>query len=266
MTCLTPGRPAIAPFPVVASTPTALLLDFDGTIAPTDITVELLRQLGAPGWREAVSTLQAGSVGSRIVQDRLLDFLPPDRDVLLEFALAFELDPGTRPLIWAARAAGWAVEVTSDGFGFYVAPLLRRAGIEIAPRAADVVNGPDGSLRLSAPYASRGGTRCTTCTACKLDALLEHRTAGQRVVVVGDGRSDHIVAEEADVVYATASLAEYCQAVGVDFRPWHRLADVLDDLRRRGELPPAIGAPAPVAPAAARSPAPALTPRDRRPS
>ncbi len=266
MTRLTPGRPAIVPFPVVASDPTALLLDFDGTIAPTDITVELLSQLGRPGWRDAVSTLQAGSAGSRVVQNRLLDFLPPDRDVLMEFALAFELDAGTRPLIQAAAAAGWAVEITSDGFGFYVAPLLRRAGIDIAPRAADVVTGPEGSLRLSTPYASRGGSRCSTCTTCKLDALLEHRGAGRRVVVVGDGRSDQIVAEEADVVYATASLAEYCQAIGVGFRPWHRLADVLDDLRRRGELPPAIGAPVPVAPAAARNPTPALTPRDRRPS
>ena len=127
MTCLTPGRPAIAPFPVVASTPTALLLDFDGTIAPTDITVELLRQLGAPGWREAVSTLQAGSVGSRIVQDRLLDFLPPDRDVLLEFALAFELDPGPGLLIRSpGRQAGrWRSPATG--------PILRRAPLFAGP-------------------------------------------------------------------------------------------------------------------------------------
>jgi 2-hydroxy-3-keto-5-methylthiopentenyl-1-phosphate phosphatase len=217
--------------------PTALLLDFDGTLCPVDITAEMSRALGRPGWQEELLAMRASGAGSRRAQERLLLYLPKDLDTLLEFALAHELDAAARPLTEAAGAAGWIVEITSDGFGFYVRRMLARAGIRAAVRCADLA--PDGDdLRLVAPWASRGGDRCPDCTTCKLDAVADLHDAGRRVILVGDGRSDRIAAEDADVVYATNMLAEHCATAGIPFRPWHCLADVLADLRQRSELPP----------------------------
>lgn len=216
---------------------TAILLDFDGTLCPVDVTAEMSGALGRDGWREELMALRATGAGSRRVQEGLLPYLPQDLDTLLEFALAHELDPAARALTEAARSAGWIVEVASDGFGFYIPRMLARAGIQAAVRCADLA--PDGEcLRLVAPWASRGGERCPDCTTCKVDAVADLHAAGRRVILVGDGRSDRIAADDADVVYATGLLAEHCAKVGISFRPWHRLADVLADLRRRGDLPP----------------------------
>ena len=236
-----PTRPSALAAPAV---PTALLLDFDGTLCPVDITAEMSRALGRPGWREELLALRAAGTGSRRAQERLLPYLPQDLDTLLEFALAHALDPAARPLIEAAESAGWTVEVASDGFGFYIPRMLARAGIRAAVRCADLVTEGD-HLRPVTPWASRGGDRCPDCTTCKLDAVADLHTAGRRVILVGDGRSDRIAAEDADLVYATDLLAEHCAAAGILFRPWHRLADVLADLRRRGELPAAAGLPTP---------------------
>lgn len=227
-----------------ARRPTALVLDFDGTLCPVDITAELHRALARPGWRQELLALRSEAAGSRLAQERLLPYLPQDLDPLLEFALGHDLDPAVRPLVEAAKRVGWEVEVISDGYGFYVPAMLARGGIRTHIRCADVVL-REGLLRLVAPWASRGGTRCPSCTTCKLDAVADHHAAGRRVVLVGDGRSDRIAAGDADVVYATESLAEHCTAVGIPFRAWHHLADVLADLRGRGELPDGPPAPRP---------------------
>jgi 2-hydroxy-3-keto-5-methylthiopentenyl-1-phosphate phosphatase len=221
---------------VAPTVPTALLLDFDGTLCPVDITAEMGPALGRDGWREELMALRATGVGSRRAQERVLSYLPQDLHTLLEFALAHELDPAARPLIEAASATGWIVLVASDGLGFYVGRMLARAGIQAAARCADLAT--DGErLRLVAPWASRGGDRCPDCTTCKLDAVADLHTAGRRVILVGDGRSDRIAAEDADFVYARDLLADHCATASLPFRQWHRLADVLADLRRRGELP-----------------------------
>lgn len=225
------------PSSAALASPPAILLDFDGTLCPVDVSAEIFGALGRDGWREELMALRATGAGSRRVNERLLPYLPQDLDRLLEFALAHELDPTARALMEAAGSAGWIVEVASDGFGFYIPRMLARAGIQAVVRCAHLA--PDGPrLRLVAPWASRGGDRCPNCTTCKLDAVADLHAAGRRVILVGDGRSDRIAAEDADVVYATGLLAEHCAKAGSPFRPWHRLADVLADLRLRGELPP----------------------------
>ncbi|HEX8939900.1 MAG TPA: haloacid dehalogenase-like hydrolase [Candidatus Limnocylindrales bacterium] len=229
-------QPETAPPPTTRPTaPTALLLDFDGTLAPVDITARLHHDLGRPGWQAALELGVNQGEGSLALQRRLLAFLPQDIEGLLAWALRHDLDPAGRPLIDAARRAGWAVEVASDGYGFYIPALLARHGIEAATRCADVAMAEDG-LRLLAPWAQPADPRCPDCTTCKLAAVADHRRAGRRVVLVGDGWSDRLAAVDADVVYARDLLARHCDEEGVAYRAWSSLADVLADLVGRGEL------------------------------
>ena len=227
--------------------PVALLLDFDGTIAPTDLTEGTFEALGTGSWRREWRDLADRGLGSRGVLGGVIRFLPQDRDVLLAFALAVELDPAAAPLIRAATRAGWAVEVLSDGLGLYVPPMLKRAALDVPIRCADLV-ATDGRLEMVTPWACRastgGGHGCATC---KVNAVQDHRAAGRTVVMVGDGRSDRRAAAVADIVYATGFLAEHCDSLGIAHRTWTQLADVLDDLVDRGALPDAAGEPMPVA-------------------
>lgn len=214
---------------------TALLLDFDGTLCPVDVTAEILPALGRPGWREALRAARDDRSGSRALQEAMIPFLPADRAQLMAFALSHDLDPAARPLVDAATAGGWTVEVVSDGLGFYIPTMLERAGIRVAIRAADLRHDGE-SLGLVAPWAGRRSGVCPGCTTCKVEAIADHHAAGRRVVLVGDGRSDQLAARFADVTYATGPLAEHCSREGIPFRAWRRLGEVQADLVRRGEL------------------------------
>ena len=43
----------------------SVFLDFDGTVAPDDVGVHLLEELGRPGWRELEELWRRGEIGSR---------------------------------------------------------------------------------------------------------------------------------------------------------------------------------------------------------
>jgi 2-hydroxy-3-keto-5-methylthiopentenyl-1-phosphate phosphatase len=215
--------------------PPALLLDFDGTICPVDITARMAQALSRLGWPDELTAMRANGAGSRQVLERLIAYLPQDLPTLRAFALAHELDPAARELTEAAAAEGWPVEVVSDGLGFYVPAMLAKGGILAVIRCADVVD-DDHHLRLVLPWTSRQRGAYVAAGTSKVDSVADLHARGYRVVLVGDGRSDQAAAEVADVVYATRMLAEHCAMFGIPFRPWRVLADVLSDLRGRGEL------------------------------
>ena len=129
----------------------------------------------------------------------------------------------------AAREAGAAVEVVSDGLGFYVAPNLARLGLADLPVATNENRLRDGGRGLSFP---NGHPACFVCGTCKRERVLAHQAAGRAVVFIGDGDSDRYAAGYADVVFAKGALAGFCPAAGWPFRALDRLRR--DDRLARG--------------------------------
>ena len=67
---------------------------------------------------------------------------------------------------------------------------------------------------------------------CKCDRVRPHQAAGTTVVYVGDGLSDFCVAEQADVVFARSSLAEFCEREEIAFTPFEDFFDVMDGVKK----------------------------------
>ena len=173
-----------------------------------------------------------------------MEVLPRDGELLRSMAAAIPQDGTFASFVAAVRDAGAAIEIVSDGLGFYVASNLARldpalADLPIATNENDV----DGSGRLSFPY---GHPACFVCGTCKRERVRAHEAGGRVVVFVGDGQSDRYAAHHADIVWAKDALLAWGRATGRDFLAWERFADIeawfLAALARR-TAPGAAGGP-----------------------
>jgi len=216
----------------------SVLLEFDGTACPHDVSEALLETFGEPGWRDLDDAVERGEIGIRACVDRQARMLRAPRDRMLAFALErFSVDPTLPPFVEWARRAGLPLRVVSDGFGFHVRPMMRAAGlgsIEVLTNELD-----DGALTHPG-----GHPTCVGCGTCKMLAAVDLRDRHGAVAFVGDGTSDRYGALYSNVVFAKGRLAQICRRDGVSFVPWR----TFDDVRESLETISAVAEP--VAPAA----------------
>src|SRR3954454_22362788 len=122
---LTPvGPPAPVPSREPGQPPIALLVDYDGTTAQTDVSDALMAEFVNADWEAHVAAYDAGIVGSRRLMARAGGLITTGPALLRAEAAAQPHDETFVPFAEAARDAGLPVEVVSDGFGFFIEPAL----------------------------------------------------------------------------------------------------------------------------------------------
>lgn len=216
----------------------SVLVDFDGTASTVDVTRHLLIAFGDPSWASYDEAFARGEVALREAiqtQNRMLD---ANRDTLVAFALEHgELDPTFPPFVGWCEANQLDVAIVSDGFAFYIEPMLRAAGLGhltvITNEQAWHDDRPDGLWFVNAHPV------CEGCGTCKMQAVLRYRERGP-VAFVGEGQTDRYGALYADVTFAKLDLVGFCRADGVPFLPWEDFDDVRRALETTVELPGSV--------------------------
>jgi 2-hydroxy-3-keto-5-methylthiopentenyl-1-phosphate phosphatase len=217
--------------PIVRS----VVVDFDGTICPHDVSEEILQAFAPPEWWDIDLEFQRGEIGSRECLVRQGALLRGDVDDMLAFVLErFTLDPTFAPFVEWAREQGVEVAVATDGFGFYIEPMLRSAGVEGLTVLANRFGPADGAPSFGFPHAH---PECVGCGTCKMNAVLGYRRRSGPVAFVGEGHSDRYGALYADLVFAAKHLVDICLQDGVAFLPWQSFDDVRQGLERTDRLP-----------------------------
>jgi 2-hydroxy-3-keto-5-methylthiopentenyl-1-phosphate phosphatase len=203
----------------------AVLVDFDGTACLHDVAEHLLIEFGDPSWPEYDAAWERGDIGGRETLAIQAAMLTAPRERLLEYALSHcPLDPTFRPFVDRLKQVGVPVTVVSDGFGFYVAPLLDAHGVTDVPVVTNTWR-PTGAARLA---FENGHPICVGCGTCKKRAVERAREDHGRVAFVGEGPSDRFGARYADVTFAKVgeSLGRHCDAEGIPYVPWTSFDDV----------------------------------------
>jgi 2-hydroxy-3-keto-5-methylthiopentenyl-1-phosphate phosphatase len=211
-----------------------VLLDFDGTLAETNVAVTLLERFSPeamPSFHAISRLFHAGRLTLREAWDRQAAlFRAEDRKPMEEFVRTHvRLRPGARELLELLRAHSVPTAVVSGGFDFYIRALLEREGISLpvysdiaAPRAS-------GPVEVLHPH---GNPECLRCGICKARFVRDGQQQGRRVVYVGDGATDEYAAETADIVFARRRLVELCTAAGIPFYPFEDLHPVRREMER----------------------------------
>jgi 2-hydroxy-3-keto-5-methylthiopentenyl-1-phosphate phosphatase len=215
-------RPPIPPL-LPGQPPLAILVDYDGTIAQTDVGDTLMAEYVTEAWEAVVADYDAGRIGSRRTMEYEVSLLRADPAHLLSTAAAQPHDPGFEPFVRRAGSAGVPVEVVSDGFGFYIGPALAALGLAELPVVTSTMTFDGDRATMGWP---NGHPRCFVCGTCKRQRVLDHQAAGRAVAFVGDGQSDRYAAGYSDVVFAKRALVRLCLENGWPFRRWTEFVEI----------------------------------------
>jgi len=215
----------------------SVLVDFDGTACSHDVAEHLLIEFGDPAWPEYDAAWERGELDSRRVIEAQGAMLGAPLEEMVAFALEHcPLDPTFAPFVRWLEELGVPVTLASDGFGFYIAPLLEAAGLD---DVAVVTNtwSPNayGPIRFDNRHPE-----CVGCGTCKMNAVFTARGRGP-VAFVGEGPSDRFAALYADVVFAKDVLVDIARRDGVPFLPWNDFDDVRSRLESIDVTPGPIG-------------------------
>lgn len=200
----------------------SVFLDFDGTISLGDTGLHLLNRLVGEAWRPIEELYTSGEIGSRECTLRQWALLPTDDEARLR-AVAAEvpIDDYFETLVEDLLDAGAEVTIVSDGFGFLATDLGAAVGVPVRTATVDWATGT-----LSFPDADPTCATCARCGTCKIRPLGQARERGRTTIFVGDGTSDRLAAPLADLLFATDSLARWCDEHNVAYRPFLSLGDV----------------------------------------
>jgi 2-hydroxy-3-keto-5-methylthiopentenyl-1-phosphate phosphatase len=216
---------------------TDIVVDFDGTACDHDVAEHLLMEFATDDWEALDRAWERGELGSQQTVAAQSAMLGASRDALTSFATTHcRIDPTFGPFVRWARDRGIDVTIASDGFGFYIEPLLEAAAVPPLPvitneQLWDAHDRPAG-LRFD-----NGHPDCQGCGTCKMRAVLDRRAARGAVAFVGEGSSDRYAALYADVTFAKLALVEHCERDGVAYVPWNDFDDVRRWLETAGSLP-----------------------------
>jgi 2-hydroxy-3-keto-5-methylthiopentenyl-1-phosphate phosphatase len=220
---------------LVASVVRSLVIDFDGTICPQDVSEELLDAFAPGEWWDIDLEFQEGRIGARECLVRQAALLRTGRSELIDYAVTrFDLEPTFPPFVAWARRSGMDLAIASDGLGIYVEPMLKRAGVEGVAVLSNDASDSVGGVRLHFPAAH---PLCVGCGVCKMNAVLAQRERAGPVGFVGEGHTDRYGALYSDVVFAKKWLQGICRDDGVPFFEWETFDDVRAVLERLDRLP-----------------------------
>jgi 2-hydroxy-3-keto-5-methylthiopentenyl-1-phosphate phosphatase len=199
----------------------AVVIDFDGTICSQDVSEEILRVFAPPEWWDIDLEFQRGAIGSRECLTRQAELLRGSEREMLAFALERRIEPSFGPFVEWAKAQDIEVAVASDGFGFYVEPMLKAAGVDGIPLHINRMEAEEGSFSFPSAHPV-----CVGCGVCKMLVVKGYRDRLGQVAFVGEGHTDRYGALYADLVFAKKHLVPICQSDGVRFMSWNTFDDV----------------------------------------
>ncbi|RFB75559.1 HAD-IB family phosphatase [Methylovirgula sp. 4M-Z18] len=196
------------------------VVDFDGTITREDATDLLLERFAAPAWLDIERAWVTGRIGSRECLARqvaLLTASPAELDGAID---ELKVDAGFGTFVTAAREIDASVEIISDGLDRSIDRTLSRLKVKVPRKANRLVQAGATSWRLEFPNADSG---CRAGSGvCKCVAARHIRP----VILIGDGRSDFCLAEEASFVFAKGKLRGHCEREGIPYRAFETFAEV----------------------------------------
>jgi len=214
----------------------ALVIDFDGTITTEDVGVQIITEFGLPGWDEGIVKYCAGEIDSRELHEWEAKYLSSSQEHEMQEMAREKGDirAGFNELTAYAEAHDIPLEIASSGWSFYIDAILGKFKFSHIPYISAKIDFMLGDVAVFAP--GPGATLCETNGICKCDRVRPRQRDGYQVVFIGDGLSDFCVSQQADVIFATRSLREYCEDNDIEFTPFDDFFDVIRALEKLQEV------------------------------
>jgi 2-hydroxy-3-keto-5-methylthiopentenyl-1-phosphate phosphatase len=201
----------------------AVICDFDGTVAKTDVGHSIYTRFGDERWEEINKRWRRGEMSSKDCLIGEYSLIDASEQEVKEYVSEMEIDPGFIDLVATCRDNDIPIAVASDGFDFYIHVLLEKYGISDIEVFCNGMEFNGRKVELSFPFYDQG---CGVCGNCKKLHVQRFKDDSKKVIYVGDGLSDRFAARASDVVFAKDELMEYLMKNDADFIKFADLSEV----------------------------------------
>lgn len=210
------------------------IIDFDGTVAPTDTVDALLETFAGPDWLRIEKEWVDGTINSRQCMAAQLALISADELTLRTFLESVMIDPAFPAFV--RHVSPFAdLAIVSDGLDYPIVRALRKADVTI-PVFANRTEFRERGIGISFPFSRPSCMVNSGVCKCSVAQTVDEGR-GLTSVLIGDGRSDQCVAHQADFVFAKGSLITYCRDNGIPYTPFQSFADVLAAIKGWTVLP-----------------------------
>jgi 2-hydroxy-3-keto-5-methylthiopentenyl-1-phosphate phosphatase len=211
------------------------IIDFDGTVAPTDTVDALLERFADPEWRLLEDQWVTGQINSQECMAAQIALVSADRPVLEDFLQSVAIDPAFTDFVrYVSTFADLAI--VSDGLDYPIRYALKDLAVPPIPIYANRLGFRTGGLDISFPHTDAACAVKSGVCKCAVSRSVD-AGRGLTTVLIGDGRSDQCIARSAGYVFAKGSLRRFCEEEDIDHTPFDSFADVLTVVSRWNILP-----------------------------
>jgi 2-hydroxy-3-keto-5-methylthiopentenyl-1-phosphate phosphatase len=206
------------------------IVDFDGTVAPTDTVDALLERFADPAWHRVEEQWVAGQLNSRECMKAQLSLVTAERETVKTFLQSVAIDPFFAGFVRYASTFA-EVAVVSDGLDYPIQHALQKLNIPPIPVYANRLEFRAHGLDITFPHTDAtcmprsGVCKCAVARSLNVDR-------GLSTVLIGDGRSDRCLAQSADYVFAKGALRGYCEDKGITYTPFDSFNDILAVIKK----------------------------------
>lgn len=202
--------------------PFAILTDFDGTISQFDVADFIYQHFAACGMFFAEQWAQ-GLISTREEVLQTYATVSASQAEIASALVTVPIDPTFHNLVNLTRERGIQLVIVSDGMDWVIETVLAAHGISGLPLYANHIHFENGRPEITFPWWD---DLCPMDGVCKPQILHRFRETGQRIVYIGDGRSDQLAAAHADLVFAKPALAAYCRQQNIAAREFNSFAEI----------------------------------------
>ncbi len=206
---------------------TAYLVDFDGTVTTEDLSSRLAAYYGGDKYLAIDKEYRQRNIPIKVWLQRIAQQLPADFDMLMTKALEWaKIRPGFEQFLEKAGKEACPVVIASDGFGFYIEPILKKLGLFDSISYIyknELIQASDG-LQVVNTHAHQN---CPECGNCKAAHVVRLKEDGRSVIYIGDGSNDRFGASWSDHICARDSLALHCAENNFNYSQWIDFYDII---------------------------------------
>lgn len=201
------------------------IVDFDGTISQRDTIDALLEKFADARWQTLEQQWLDGEIDAVECMSRQISLVKADHISLESFFRTIALDHSFVSFYRYARQFAKVV-IASDGLDHAIKVAMQQAGFPAVPVFANRLNFEPGGIRMTFPNRKAdcaGGNGNCKCAVAKA----QQQFSNEKIVLIGDGKSDACLSRKADVVFAKGSLVKFCEKNQVPYLPFDTFDDVL---------------------------------------
>ncbi len=211
--------------------PYFVAIDFDGTVTDVDIIDAVLQSFARPEWQEAETLWEQGIIGSKECLELQMSMVDQPLRKVLDYIDGFSIDNTFKDFIGYLDARGIPYAIISDGFQVFIERLLANAGLGEVPVCANLLREEGGVMRTVFPYSQPD---CNSAN-CKCAAVSE-LSKGRSLIVIGDGRSDFCLANQARHAFTKKKLSDYCRENNIPHTPFDSFSEIAAFLETKKRL------------------------------